>query len=84
MKKPMHIHRRVRKTPVGPPCSVCNGDPDSVFATPCSHCGGTGVEPGIPASAPGPKPEMLKISGDWRDAVKKSLEKKKPATGWPK
>ena len=33
---------------------------------------------------PGPKPEVLKIDGDWRDAVKKSLEKKKPATGWPK
>jgi hypothetical protein len=33
---------------------------------------------------PGPKPDILKIDGDWRDAVKKSLEKKKPATGWPK
>lgn len=26
---------------------------------------------------PGPKPEMLKIKGDWRDAVKKSFDKKK-------
>jgi len=33
---------------------------------------------------PGPKPETLKIEGDWQDAVKKSLEKKKPAKGWPK
>lgn len=37
-----------------------------------------------PKETPGPKPEVLKIDGDWRDAVKKSLEKKKPATGWPK
>jgi hypothetical protein len=33
---------------------------------------------------PGPKPEVLKIGGNWRVAVKKSLSKKKPATGWPK
>jgi hypothetical protein len=33
---------------------------------------------------PGPKPELLKIEGDWREAVKKSLAKKKPPTGWPK
>jgi hypothetical protein len=33
---------------------------------------------------PGPKPDVLKINGNWRDAVKKSLEKKKPAEGWPK
>jgi hypothetical protein len=32
----------------------------------------------------GPKPNMLKIDGKWQDAVKKSLEKKKPAGGWPK
>jgi hypothetical protein len=32
----------------------------------------------------GPKPDMLKIEGDWKDAVKKSLAKKKPAEGWPK
>lgn len=32
----------------------------------------------------GPEPELLKINGDWQDAVKKSLEKKKPTTGWPK
>jgi hypothetical protein len=33
---------------------------------------------------PGPKPDMLKIEGNWKDAVKKSLAKKKPAQGWPK
>lgn len=37
-----------------------------------------------PISTRGPKAKSLKIEGDWRDAVKKSLEKKKPATGWPK
>jgi hypothetical protein len=36
------------------------------------------------AKTPGPKPDMLKLSGKWRDAVKKSLTKKKPAEGWPK
>jgi len=33
---------------------------------------------------PGPKPEVVKINGNWRDAVKRSLEKKKPANGWPR
>jgi hypothetical protein len=32
----------------------------------------------------GPPPDMLKIPGNWKDAVKKSFEKKKPAGGWPK
>lgn len=32
----------------------------------------------------GPKPDVLKLQGDWRDAMKKSLEKKKPERGWPK
>jgi hypothetical protein len=32
----------------------------------------------------GPKPETLKLEGNWRDAVKKSLSKKKSAKGWPK
>lgn len=27
---------------------------------------------------PGPKAEVLKIEGDWEDAMKKSLVKKKP------
>jgi hypothetical protein len=33
---------------------------------------------------PGPKPDLLKIDTGWEEAVKKSLEKKKPADGWPK
>jgi hypothetical protein len=32
----------------------------------------------------GPKPEVLKIEGNWKDAVSKSLLKKKPPEGWPK
>lgn len=27
---------------------------------------------------PGPKPEVLKIDGSWKDAIKKSLQSKKP------
>ena len=33
---------------------------------------------------PGPKPDTLKIEGNWQRAVKKSLKKKKPPKGWPK
>ena len=33
---------------------------------------------------PGPQPELLKIDRNWQDAIKKSLEKKKPKDGWPK
>jgi hypothetical protein len=32
----------------------------------------------------GPKPDLLKLDGDWGDAVKKTMAKKKPVTGWPK
>lgn len=32
----------------------------------------------------GPKPDTLKIHGDWQDAMKRSLKKKKPPEGWPK
>jgi hypothetical protein len=35
-------------------------------------------------STPGPKPDMLKIAGNWQKAIKKSLGKKKPHEGWPK
>lgn len=31
----------------------------------------------------GPQPEIVKIEGDWRDAMKKALEKKPPKKGWP-
>jgi hypothetical protein len=33
--------------------------------------------------APGPKPELLRIEGNWKDAVKTALKKQKPASGWP-
>jgi hypothetical protein len=36
------------------------------------------------SKTPGPKPEVLKINGNWQDAVKKSLDTKKSANGWPK
>jgi hypothetical protein len=32
----------------------------------------------------GPKPDVLKIHGRWQDAMKQSLQKKKPPEGWPK
>jgi hypothetical protein len=35
-------------------------------------------------ATPGPKPEVLKIDGNWKAAIKRSLEKKKPSVGWPK
>jgi hypothetical protein len=35
-------------------------------------------------ATPGPKPDVLKLEGDWKDAVKKSLRKKKPPEGWPR
>lgn len=38
-----------------------------------------------PKKKRGPKPEILKIRGlDWEEAVKRSLQKKKPSDGWPK
>jgi hypothetical protein len=36
-----------------------------------------------PRKPPGPAPEVLKIEGDWKDAVKKALRVKKPVGGWP-
>jgi hypothetical protein len=39
--------------------------------------------PGKPKSTPGPKPETLKIKGGWKETIKKSFTKKKPADGWP-
>lgn len=32
---------------------------------------------------PGPKTERLKIGVDWVAAIRTSLRKRKPATGWP-
>lgn len=37
-----------------------------------------------PKANPGPKPGRLKIIGDWRNAIKRSLGRKKPPEGWPK
>jgi len=31
----------------------------------------------------GPKPDTLKLEGDWRELMKRSLQKKKPKDGWP-
>jgi hypothetical protein len=41
-------------------------------------------KPAKPARAtPGPKPDVLKLDGDWTELVKRSFAKKKPAGGWP-
>jgi hypothetical protein len=40
--------------------------------------------PKLTKPKPGPKPDTLKIEGDWIDAVDKALTKKRPAGGWPK
>lgn len=34
--------------------------------------------------APGPQPETLAITGNWKDAIKKALDKMPPLEGWPK
>ena len=31
----------------------------------------------------GPKPDSVKIEGDWGEALKKAVKTKKPAGGWP-
>lgn len=31
----------------------------------------------------GPKPETLKLKGEWKGLVGKALKKERPATGWP-
>jgi hypothetical protein len=31
---------------------------------------------------PGPAPEVLKIEGDWKDAMRKLISKKRPVGGW--
>ena len=37
-----------------------------------------------PRKPTGPKPERLKLKGDWRGLVGKALARKRPAKGWPK
>jgi hypothetical protein len=40
-------------------------------------------KPSKDRQTPGPKPEVLKVEGNWQKAIKKSLAKKKPKEGWP-
>jgi hypothetical protein len=40
-------------------------------------------KPNPKRSISGPEPERLKIQGDWKVAIKKSLRKQKPPEGWP-
>jgi hypothetical protein len=37
-----------------------------------------------PRGKTGPKPERLKLKGDWQGLVGKALAKNRPAKGWPK
>jgi hypothetical protein len=37
-----------------------------------------------PRNSPGPTPDILIIEGNWKDAVSKALQVKKPPGGWPK
>ena len=37
----------------------------------------------FPILKTGPKPERVKIDGDWKDAVGDALKKPRPADGWP-
>jgi hypothetical protein len=44
-------------------------------------------KPGVPTrkgAKRGPKADTLKIEGDWKDAMRRSLQKRKPPEGWPK
>jgi len=34
-------------------------------------------------SQTGPKPDNLKIEGNWQDAIGKAVKKEKPKEGWP-
>lgn len=36
------------------------------------------------AKRTGPKPERLKLKGEWTGLVRKALAKKRPERGWPK
>jgi hypothetical protein len=33
---------------------------------------------------PGPAAQRLRLTGNWQDNVRQSLQKKKPVSGWPK
>ena len=34
-------------------------------------------------SPPGPKPDAVKIEGDWEEAMGKAMKKPRPKDGWP-
>jgi hypothetical protein len=31
----------------------------------------------------GPRPDVLTLPGDWREAITEAIKKPRPATGWP-
>jgi hypothetical protein len=35
------------------------------------------------AKRTGPKPERVKVKGNWEDAIGKALKKERPKEGWP-
>jgi hypothetical protein len=37
-----------------------------------------------PRKRPASEPEVLKIEGNWKDAMRKLISKKRPVGGWPK
>jgi hypothetical protein len=39
---------------------------------------------GVPEIGRRAEPEVLKIEENWKDAIKKSFQKKRPVGGWPK
>jgi hypothetical protein len=38
----------------------------------------------IGRESPGAKAEVLKIEGNWKDAMRKLISRKRPVGGWPK
>lgn len=48
---------------------------------------GTGMKKQSPKNKgrkTGPKPDIVKIDGNWENAVWKALKKERPKEGWPK
>jgi hypothetical protein len=39
---------------------------------------------GSPRTVKGPEPERLKISGNWKAAVRMAMQKARPPGGWPR
>jgi len=42
------------------------------------------TRPEKPKRKTGPKPEVLKLKGDWEALIGKALSKPRPKKGWPK